>query len=132
MRSDTDRRASSPVTDIAAASSMPAAEVLERLGTSERVLTSGEAAARLSGYGLNAVVSHRARAWPVLWHQLKSPLLGLLAVAAVASFFVGERSGAVIIGVILVLSIGLGFGNEYRAERAAEALHSQIRHRAVV
>jgi len=30
------------------------------------------------------------------------------------------------------LSVGLGFVNEYRAEKAAEALHSQIRHQTVV
>jgi len=34
--------------------------------------------------------------------------------------------------VIVGLSVGLGFVNEYRAEKAAEALHSQIRHQAVV
>jgi len=69
---------------------------------------------------------------PVLWHQLRSPLLGLLVAAAIASYFVGERSGAVIIGVIVALSVGLGFVNEYRAEKAAEALHSQISHKTVV
>ena len=35
------------------------------------------------------------------------------------------------IGVILLASIGLGFSNEFRAERAAEALHSRVTHRAV-
>ena len=30
------------------------------------------------------------------------------------------------------MSVGLGFVNEYRAEKAAEALHSQIHHEAVV
>jgi Mg2+-importing ATPase len=69
---------------------------------------------------------------PVLWHQLRSPLLGLLLAAAVASYFVGERGSSVIIGVIVALSVGLGFVNEYRAEKAAEALHSQIHHETVV
>jgi Mg2+-importing ATPase len=78
------------------------------------------------------VSSHHARFWPVLWNQLRSPLLGLLLTAAVASYFVGERSDAVIIGVIVALSVGLGFVNEYRAEKAAEALHSQIHHQTVV
>ena len=39
---------------------------------------------------------------------------------------------AVIIGIILAASIGLGFVNEYRAERATEALHSRVRHTAMV
>jgi Mg2+-importing ATPase len=47
------------------------------------------------------------------------------------SFFVGDRTDAVIIGVILALSVLLGFVNEFRAERAAEALHERLRHRAV-
>jgi len=68
----------------------------------------------------------------VLWHQLRSPLLGLLVAAAIASYFVGERSDAVIIGGIVAVSVGLGFFNEYRAEKAAEALHSQLRHQSVV
>src|SRR5215472_8958475 len=118
--------------DLATASVMPAAEVLAKLGTSAEGLSSATAASRLRQYGLNAVLSHRARPWPVLWHQLKSPLLGLLAAAAIASYFVGERGSAVIIAVILALSIGMGFFNEYRAEQAAQALHSQIKHRAVV
>lgn len=67
----------------------------------------------------------------MLWHQLRSPLRGLLLAAAVASYFVGERSDAVIIGVIVALSVGLGFVNKYRAEKAADALHSQIHHQAL-
>jgi len=37
----------------------------------------------------------------------------------------------VIIGVILLASVGLGFVNEYKAAKTAEALHSSIRHRCV-
>jgi len=67
----------------------------------------------------------------VLRGQLRSPLLLLLAVTAVASAFLGQVSDAVIIGVILVASVGLGFVNEYRAAKTAEALHSSIHHRCV-
>jgi Mg2+-importing ATPase len=68
----------------------------------------------------------------VLGRQLRSPLLLLLLVAAGVSSLVGEGSNAAIIGAIVALSVGLGFANEYRAERAAQALHSQLRHRAAV
>ncbi|MFF1519880.1 magnesium-translocating P-type ATPase [Streptomyces sp. NPDC058305] len=115
-----------------AASTLPEDEVLRGLGVDAGAgLGSDEVARRQARFGPNAVSSHRARFLPVLWHQLRSPLLGLLMVAAVASFLVGERSDAVIIGVIVSVSVGLGFANEYRAEKAAEALHSQIRHETV-
>jgi Mg2+-importing ATPase len=108
-------------------------DLLQQLEVSADAGLSGtEAARRLAQWGPNSVSSHRARLLPVLWHQLRSPLLALLLAAAVASYFTGERSDAVIIGVIVGLSVGLGFVNEYRAEKAAEALHSQIRHQAVV
>ncbi|MDQ2848500.1 MAG: HAD-IC family P-type ATPase, partial [Actinomycetota bacterium] len=100
--------------------------------TTDQGLSGEQVVDRRNHYGPNAVASHRARIWPVLWHQLRSPLLGLLLLAAVASFFVGERSDAVIIGIIVALSVGLGFVNEFRAEKAAEALHSQIHHQSVV
>ncbi|MEO8851823.1 MAG: magnesium-translocating P-type ATPase [Allobranchiibius sp.] len=107
--------------------------VLTQLATSvSRGLSAGDVTHLQARWGPNAVSSHKARLLPVLWHQLRSPLLALLVLAATASYFVGERSGAVIIGVIVALSVGLGFVNEYRAETAAEALHDQIHHGAVV
>ncbi|MFC9930829.1 magnesium-translocating P-type ATPase [Streptomyces sp. NPDC127190] len=114
------------------AASLPTAQVLRDLQVPEGGLTSEEAATRLKRWGPNAVHSHRARAWLVLWHQLRSPLLGLLLAAAVVSYFVGERSDAMIIAVIVALSVGLGFVNEFRAEKTAQSLHAKIRHRTVV
>jgi Mg2+-importing ATPase len=118
--------------DVGSAAALAGGLVLDRLRTGEQGLSATEAARRLARCGLNVVASHRPRPWLVLGRQLRSPLLGLLLAAAVASFFVGGRSDAVIIGVIVVLSVGLGFANEYRAEKAAQALHSRIRHTALV
>ncbi|MER7283404.1 magnesium-translocating P-type ATPase [Dactylosporangium sp. NPDC000244] len=113
------------------AAELPGEQVLHGLGVDHDGLSAGEVTRRLARYGRNAVSTHRARLLPVLWHQVRSPLLVLLLVAAVASYFVGERSDAIIIAVILALSVGLGLVNEYRAEKAAEALHSKISHRAL-
>jgi len=120
-------------TGIVSAATLPGPELLRELGASAAEgLSSEEVLRRQAQWGPNAVSSHKARLLPVLWHQLRSPLLALLLVAAVASYFVGERSDALIIGVIVALSVGLGFVNEYRAEKAAEALHDQIHHETVV
>jgi Mg2+-importing ATPase len=121
------------MTGILSAAALPASDVLETLGVSAgKGLTNDEVGLRRARWGLNAVSSHRARPLPVLWHQLRSPLLGLLLAAAIASYVVGEHGSAIIIGVIVSVSVGLGFVNEYRAEKAAEALHSQIHHQSVV
>jgi P-type Mg2+ transporter len=115
------------------AAATTSAEVVADLGTDEHVgLSSAEAAVRLSTYGPNAVRDHRARALEVLARQLRSPLLALLFGTAALSFALGERTNAVIIAVILASSVGLGFVNEYRAEKASEALHSGIHHFALV
>ena len=103
---------------IVAAGSLGSAELLGALSVSaETGLSSAEVGLRQARWGPNAVSSHRARFLPVLWHQLRSPLLALLLTAALASYFVGERTDAVIIAVIVGLSVGLGFVNEYPGVR---------------
>ncbi|MDI6857436.1 MAG: magnesium-translocating P-type ATPase [Dehalococcoidia bacterium] len=118
--------------ELALAARLEAPAVLKRLGSTESGLDAAEAARRLRRAGPNAVRSHGANALSVLLRQLQSPLLVLLVAAAAISLFVGEKTDALIIFSIMGLSIGLGFFNEYRAARAVEALHSRVRHAAVV
>ncbi|KKC02413.1 magnesium-translocating P-type ATPase [Mycobacterium nebraskense] len=110
----------------------PVDEVLRRLDSSAAGLSSAEAAARLARYGPNAVRTHHVNVLAVLGRQLRNAVLILLAGTAVVSYFLGDSMQAVIIGIILVASIGLGFINEYRAERAAADLHASVHHNAVV
>ena len=95
-------------------------------------LTSDEARRRLAEFGPNALRSHGARPWAVFTRQLRNPLLILLLGAATVSGFVGNGTDAIVIGAIASLSIGLGFFDEYRSEKAVELLHSQIRRRTTV
>ncbi|HTR71080.1 MAG TPA: magnesium-translocating P-type ATPase [Mycobacteriales bacterium] len=127
-----ERARPEPASDAFISAGLTAADVAERLGVElDRGLSAPTVALRQQQFGPNAFASHHTRFFAVLWRQLRSPLLVLLLAAAVASYFVGERTDAVIITVILALSVGLGFMNELRAERAAEALHSAIRHRCL-
>jgi Mg2+-importing ATPase len=118
--------------DAATSAALTPAEVLRRLGTSERGLSSQDAAGRLAVAGPNVLRAHGARFWSVLARQFRSYLLLLLLAAAAVSVFVGEGTEAAIIFTIIGLSVALGFVNEYRSERAVEALHSRIRRRATV
>jgi Mg2+-importing ATPase len=117
---------------LAEAAALPPGAAFERLESSTAGLSSVEARRRLSVYGPNALLSHGVSALSVLVRQLRSYLLLLLLVAAVVSAVVGDGTEAAIIGGIMLMSVGLSFLNEYRSEKAVEALHSQIRHLAVV
>ncbi|MVU78311.1 magnesium-translocating P-type ATPase [Nocardia sp. ET3-3] len=115
-----------------AAAARTADSVLANLASDVGGLAEAEHERRARTFGPNAIRTHHARLGPVAARQLRSPLLLLLAVTAAVSFFLGERTDAIVIGVIVVMSVGLGTINEFRAEQAAEALHERIRHRVVV
>jgi Mg2+-importing ATPase len=117
--------------ELASAAVLSADDVLKRLESTTAGLSHDEARARLVQVGANALRSHGARPLAVLLRQLRNPLLILLVAAALTSFAVGERSSALIILLIICLSVGLGFFNEYRSELAVEALHSQLHHTAL-
>ena len=95
-------------------------------------LTNAEAGERLLAIGPNEVGS-ASRSWPrVLEAQLRSPLLGLLLVAAAVSIGLGEHVDGGVIIAIMALSVGLGFVNEFRSERTLEALRLRTGRRATV
>lgn len=114
--------------DLGTAASMQTAEVLARLGADERGLAPDEAARRLAAVGPNALRVHTASGWRVLLNQLRNPLLPLLVVAAVVSGLTGQVTDAGIIVVMVAVSVGLGFVNEFRSEKAVEELHGQVHH----
>src|SRR5512133_494804 len=102
------------------------------LGSSPDGLAADAAAGRLAGAGANELVSTRRSAISVLLGQLRSPLLGLLFVAAAVSIAVGEVTGGAIILAIMTLSVALGFFNEYRSEQTLASLRSRTGRRAMV
>ncbi|MGW4531989.1 magnesium-translocating P-type ATPase [Nocardia sp. NPDC004340] len=114
------------------AASRPIEQVMTALDSGDAGLTEAEYTRRAGVFGPNAVRTHRVRLGSVVTRQLRSPLLLLLAVTAAVAFFLGERTDAVVIGVIVAMSVGLGTINEFRAGQAADALRDRIRHRVVV
>ncbi|MGO9027890.1 MAG: magnesium-translocating P-type ATPase [Acidimicrobiales bacterium] len=118
--------------DLPEAAGLPPDEVLARLGSGPDGLSSDEVAERLVQFGPNALRTHRVHAASVLFRQIRNPILILLLGAALVSGLTGGGTNAVIIAVIVALSVGLGFFNEYRAEVAMASLRGRIRHEAEV
>ena len=86
-------------------------------------LTGVEAARRLVEYGPNELqAAHRISPWMLLFEQFKNVLIVILLVATALSAFLGHGIEAIAIIAIVLFAVLLGFVQEYRAERAIEAL----------
>jgi Ca2+-transporting ATPase len=90
-------------------------------------LTADEAGRRLVQYGPNELKSEeRISALAIFLGQFKNTLIVILMVAIVLSAVVGEVVDAIIIGVIVLFCGVLGFVQEYRAEKAMDALKKML------
>jgi P-type Ca2+ transporter type 2C len=103
---------------------LPQDEVAARLDTGlDTGLSKAEAKRRLDQYGANELETARAAPpWQLLLEQFKNVLILILLVAVGLSIALGHATEAIVIGAIVVLAAVLGFVQEYRAERAIEAL----------
>ena len=98
-------------------------DCLGKLNTSAAGLSNQEAQRRLAEYGPNELqAAHRVSPWALLLQQFKNVLIIILLIATVISAFLGHEIEAIAIAVIVLLAVLLGFVQEYRAERAIEAL----------
>ncbi|HSN89012.1 MAG TPA: HAD-IC family P-type ATPase, partial [Thermoanaerobaculia bacterium] len=109
-------------------------EVLQRLGVdAARGLGAEEAAKRLLEHGPNEIqAAESVSPWTVFASQFKNVLVIVLIAAVVMSAVLGHMVEAIVIGAILLLSVLLGFIQEYRAERAIEALREMAAPTATV
>lgn len=129
---------------IASAATQSQDHTLAHLNTQRQGLTREEAAARLAQYGPNQVASDRAPAALIqLFQAFNNPFIWILMVLAVISVFTdyvmplrrGEETdltGATIMLVMISLSGLLRFWQEYRTNKATEALKSLVSTTATV
>jgi Ca2+-transporting ATPase len=112
---------------------MDAEEVLRVLDSSRSGLSVAEAKRRLKQYGPNLLKEEdRKKIWPILSRQLKDVMILILLAAAVIAGWMGDFTDAAMILVIVGLNASLGFAQEYRAERALDALKKFERLHVVV
>ena len=92
-----------------------------------------EVGERAAKYGPNEIKSaHRISAWEILIEQFKNVLILILLGATVISLFLGHGVESIVIAVIVLFAVLLGFIQEYRAERAIEALRQMAAPTATV
>ena len=111
----------------------PLNDLYVQFSTSDKGISSEEAARRLQRYGYNELQEKKGdQWWKLLLNQFNSPVIWILIGAVVVSLFIGESVDAVVIAVILVLNAVLGFVQEFKAEKAIEALKRMAGLKAVV
>lgn len=90
-------------------------------------LSSREAAERLGRVGPNRLKPSLKKAAALQFLlQFKNPLVLVLLVASGISSVTGDASGALIIGLIVLMSVTLDFVQSYRAGQAADRLALQV------
>jgi Ca2+-transporting ATPase len=118
--------------------SMPLEAVFSRLGSSHSGIPEREAHLRLEKYGVNQIAEVKHDTWyTMLLAQFKSlPILMLIAAAAISfalGFSVDDKKliDGVAITVAILLAVFFGFFQEYKAEKAIEALKKMTVQRCI-
>ncbi|RLI14472.1 ATPase, partial [Candidatus Bathyarchaeota archaeon] len=98
-------------------------EVLQALRAEKEGLSTEEVQKRLKEYGPNELKKEKRKSAVRLFlEQFKDILIIILLIATALSMAIGEVYDAIVIIAIVIACAVLGFFEEYRAEKALEAL----------
>jgi Ca2+-transporting ATPase len=102
-------------------------DVLKKLETSVKGLTEAEAADRIQKYGPNKLAEEgRIGRWELLLHQFTSPLIYILMLAAIVTFFLEEYKDTGVIVAVILLNALIGYTQELKAEKNVRALKKLV------
>lgn len=108
-------------------------DTLTRLQSRPSGLTEKEILERQKKYGLNIIEKRKVSIRSIIFRQLtNNPLIIILATATFLSFLLGQHISSYYIFGMILLSIFLGFWNEYSAEKTIENLLKKISPSATV
>ena len=98
-------------------------ETFDKLGSSDKGLTAISAEQKLQEIGPNELVEGKKKSLiAMLLSQFKDVMILILLGAAVVAGIVGDLADTIVILIIVVLNALLGFVQEYRADKAMQAL----------
>jgi P-type Ca2+ transporter type 2C len=108
-------------------------QVFSELKSTESGLSGSDVTSRLRKYGPNELQQAKKKSkFAIFLSQFKSILVILLIAAVIISLAIGETIDATVIAIIVVANAVLGFIQEYRAEKAMEALKKLSAPQAIV
>ena len=106
---------------------------LSKFKTSENGLNENEVQKRREKYGLNELIEQKPKSAIFLFlEQFMDVLIALLIIAAIASYAIGDVIDAGVIILAVLLNVVMGFIQEYRSQKAVEALKTLITTHAIV
>lgn len=112
---------------------LPLEEIEKSLDTRPDGLTTEVAKSRLEEFGSNSLQEKKKKTFfDMLLNQLKDFMILILIAAAIISGLVGDPTDTVVILAIVVLNAAVGLIQEWRAEKAIEALESMAASQARV
>ena len=112
---------------------LPAGDVPGLFSSTLDGLTDGEVALRRAQVGRNEVAHEKAPAWYIqLGRSFATPFNIVLAILAGLSGISGDRAALIVIGMMVALSTGIRFVQEFRSNKSAESLRAMVRTRATV
>ncbi|SDL80533.1 Ca2+-transporting ATPase [Daejeonella rubra] len=109
-------------------------EVAQTLNSSADGLESDDVRSRLSRYGKNEIVDgkDKYKVWKILLNQFSDFMIIILIIAAIISGIAADLTDTIIILSIIFINAFVGFIQEYKAEKALDALKSMARSQAEV
>jgi Ca2+-transporting ATPase len=102
-------------------------EISQLLDTKPSGLDSLIASERLIEYGKNEIEDKKKKTiLQMLLHQLTDLMILILIAVAILSGFLGDLTDTIIILAIIIINATVGFIQEYRSEKAMEALKNMV------
>ena len=96
-------------------------------------LTSAQALENIKKYGANILQSQKLSTFNIFVRQFKGNyLVYVLVVSTLVSFLLGERVSSIYIFAMIFVSSGLGFWNEYSAQKTVDGLLKRITPKVLV
>lgn len=107
-------------------------KIIIDLKTTINGLSQDEAQKRLREFGQNILPREKGlSSIKILLHQGQNILFYVLLLAAILSFFLGDKNETYIISTVLIINTFLGFYGENKSVKAVEKLQKMLHHKVI-